>query len=123
MFLKVCHQSAFPTGELLPRKETGGEGGKEVLEKLSKEQRVELLRMFNRCETFFPRNLIGGLKLGWLCFYFLKIKNQKIKNLNNCRMDPNGDGYVDLDEFRTYILEQRMSWSYRRVEKLYNAIR
>ena len=49
VFLKVCHQNAFPTGK--PRKETGGEEGKEVLEKLSKEQRVELLRMFNR---FYP---------------------------------------------------------------------
>jgi len=78
----------FLTGDLMSRKKTGGEEeeGKDAMKKLSKEQRVELLRMFNR-------------------------------------MDPNGDGYVDLDEFRTYILEQRMSWSYKRVEKLYKAIR
>ena len=40
-------------------------------------------------------------------------------------MDPNGDGYVDLREFRTYIMEQRiiLSSRSRRVEKLFNAIR
>ena len=39
----------FLKGELLSRKGTsGGEEEKEALKKLSKEQRVELLRMFNR---------------------------------------------------------------------------
>ena len=38
-------------------------------------------------------------------------------------MDPNGDGYVDLDEFRTFILEQRLILSYKRVAKLFQAIR
>ena len=38
-------------------------------------------------------------------------------------MDPNGDGYVDLSEFRTYIMDQRMILSSRRVEKLFNVIR
>ena len=38
-------------------------------------------------------------------------------------MDPNGDGYVDLGEFRTYIMDQRMILSSRRVEKLFNVIR
>jgi len=82
-------EKEFVKGELLSKKETTEEKKeeeKEALEKLSKDQRVELLRMFNR-------------------------------------MDPNGDGYVDMDEFRTYIMEQRMIWSYRRVEKLFNAIR
>ena len=42
----------FLKGELLSRKGTsGGEEEKEALKKLSKEQRVELLRMFNRCKT------------------------------------------------------------------------
>ena len=38
-------------------------------------------------------------------------------------MDPNGDGYVDLREFRTYIMEQRIILSSRMVENLFNAIR
>ena len=48
----------FLKGELLSRKgkTSGGEEEKEALKKLSKEQRVELLRMFNRCKTFKMRN-------------------------------------------------------------------
>ena len=38
-------------------------------------------------------------------------------------MDPNGDGYIDLREFRTYIMEQRIILSSRMVENLFNAIR
>ena len=47
---------------------------------------------------------------------------QKIVS-NDQRMDPNGDGYVDLGEFRTYIMEQRIILSSRMVENLFNAIR
>ena len=43
----------FLKGELLSRKEMPeSEEEKEALKKLTKEQRVELLRMFNRCKTF-----------------------------------------------------------------------
>ena len=41
-------EKEFLKGELLPREEAGAEEEKEALKKLSKEQRVELLRMFNR---------------------------------------------------------------------------
>ena len=46
----------FSKNELLPSKEAEEE--KEALKKLSKEQRVELLRMFNRCKTVLPKNNI-----------------------------------------------------------------
>ena len=47
----------FLKGELLSRKEMPeSEEEKEALKKLTKEQRVELLRMFNRCKTFKMRN-------------------------------------------------------------------
>ena len=49
-------EKEFLKGELLPREEAGAEEEKEALKKLSKEQRVELLRMFNRCKTVLPQN-------------------------------------------------------------------
>ena len=53
MILNVFDQNAFPIGDLMSRKKTGGEEeeGKDAMKKLSKEQRVELLRMFNRCNN------------------------------------------------------------------------
>ena len=50
----------FSKNELLQSKGTGAEEEKEALKKLSKEQRVELLRMFNRCKTVLPQNQNQG---------------------------------------------------------------
>ena len=69
----------FLKGELLSRKETSGsEEEKEALKKLTKEQRVELLRMFNRCKTilnfkYYISTIGGWIQMGtgmltWMSF-------------------------------------------------------
>ena len=94
---------------------------KEALKLLTKEQKVELLRMFNRCISHFSLMIFSSK----IHLYILdrELVAQKIVS-NNQRMDPNGDGYVDLREFRTYLMEKRIIFlSSRTVENQFNAIR